>query len=114
MILVLASIGDESADAFAHEFPADTAAVFTCFNLAGERSSLPHPAFSDSTITAGGRKIGVGEIEGVINLLPAVFPGELVFYAPEEREYQAAEFHALLVFFLSSLKCPVLNRPSRL
>src|SRR5262249_52485625 len=37
---------------------------------------------------------------------------ELVFFPLEEREYQAAEFHALLTFLLCSLPCPVINRPA--
>jgi hypothetical protein len=41
-----------------------------------------------------------------------LFPEELVFFPPDEREYQAAEFHALLIFLLSGLPCPVVNRPA--
>ena len=113
MILVLASLADRDAVAFAKEF-ADAAAisVLTCRDLAENRTVLRYPDFASSTLTVGGRKITIDEIEGVINVLPAVFPEELVFFPPEEREYQAAEFHALLTFFLSGLPCPVVNRPA--
>jgi len=113
VILVLASLADRDAVAFAKEF-ADAAAisVLTCRDLAENRTVLRYPDFASSTLTVDCRKIAIGEIEGVINVLPAVFPEELVFFPPEEREYQAAEFHALLTFFLSGLPCPVVNRPA--
>jgi len=113
VILVLASLADQDAVAFAKEF-ADAAAisVLTCRDLAEDHTVLRYPDFASSTLTINCRKIAIGEIEGVINVLPAVFPEELVFFPPEEREYQAAEFHALLTFLLSSLPCPVVNRPA--
>jgi hypothetical protein len=113
VILVLASLADQDAVAFAKEF-ADAAAisVLTCRDLAEDHTVLRYPDFASSTLTIDCRKIAIGEIEGVINVLPAVFPEELVFFPPEEREYQAAEFHALLTFLLSSLPCPVVNRPA--
>lgn len=113
MILVLASIVDAAAAAFAEEF-ADAANVslMTCRDVAASSIALHHPKFVDSTMTIGGREISVREIGGVINLLPAVFPEELFFYPPSEQEYQAAEFHALLTFLLSSIDAPVVNRPA--
>jgi hypothetical protein len=113
MLLLLASVGDAAAMAFAEEMPsAMAAAVLTCRDLAEHRLELRHPDFQASTLTVRGQTVRVPEIDGVINLLPAIFPGELVFYPPEEQEYQACEFHALLTFFLSALTCPVVNRPS--
>jgi len=109
MILVLASIADTHAAAFAGELPG-SASVLTCNDLARGPSRLFHPNFSDSTITAAGRTICVREISAVLNLLPAVFAGELSMYPAEERAYQVAELRALLVFFLSALPCPVINR----
>jgi hypothetical protein len=41
-------------------------------------------------------------------------PASLSVYDAEEREYQAAELHAWLTYFLSALSCPVINRPSAL
>jgi hypothetical protein len=113
VILVLASLADQDAAAFAKEFgDAVAISVLTCGDLAENHTALRYPDFASSTLTVGGRKIRIDEIEGVINLLPAVFPEELIFFPPEEREYQAAEFHALLTFFLSGLPCPVVNRPA--
>src|SRR5437016_3011803 len=111
MILVLASLIDEAAASFARELASDAAAsLVTCADLASGPLNLRHPDFDASTITVSGETIPVGRIGGIVNLLPAVFPDELIFYDEEEREYQAAEMHALLTFFLSSLGCPVLNR----
>lgn len=113
MILVLASVVDQAASAFAKELASVTAAsVLTCRDLAEGSTVFRYPDFAGSSLTVDGRRVGVGEISGVINLLPAVFPEELFFYPPEEREYQAVEFRALLTFFLSALACPVVNRPT--
>jgi len=113
VILLLASLVDKKALAFATEFPNPAAvSVVTCRDIAEDSSTFCYPDFLASTITLHGQTISVFSIRGVINLLPAVYPDELVFYPPEEREYQASEFHALLTFFLSALACPVINRPT--
>jgi hypothetical protein len=113
MILVLASIVDEAAVAFARELAnVASASVLTCRDLAEERTVLRHPDFHASSLSVGAAEFPVARIDGVINLLPVVFPDELFFYPPEERQYQASEFHALLTFLLSALSCPVLNRPT--
>jgi hypothetical protein len=113
MILVLASVVDEAARAFAQELARVTpASMLTCRDLAEQPIALRYPDFPASTLTVDGRTLAVGRIHGVINLLPAVFPDELFFYPPEERDYQAAEFHALLTFLLSALACPIVNRPT--
>jgi len=115
MLLVLASIVDAAAAAFAEQL-ADAAAVsvITCRDLAEHATNLRFPGFEASSLTVRGQVLPVATITGVINLLPAVFPGELVFYPPEEQEYQASEFHALLAFFLTALAVPVVNRASAL
>ncbi|MDP4220176.1 MAG: hypothetical protein Q8916_10505 [Bacteroidota bacterium] len=114
MILVAASIADEDAASFVRTYKDAAVSLFTCFDIASNKSSLRYPQFNDSYITVGGKQISLHEIRGVVNVLPAIFPGELFFYPEEEREYQAAEFHALLTFFLSALQCPVINKPSSL
>ena len=109
MFLVLASIADSAAASFATDA---AARLFTCTDLATHSMSVHHPDILSSHITVDGRDVSVGEIDGVVNLLPVVLPDELNFYPREEREYQAAELQALLTFFLSALPCPVTNRPS--
>jgi hypothetical protein len=113
MILVLAGIVDEAAASFARELASEAAvSLVTCADLASAPLNVRHPDFEASTITVRGDTISVRELAGVVNLLPAVVPHELIFYDEAEREYQAAEIHALLTFFLSSLACPVINRPT--
>lgn len=114
MILILAGPADEGAAALADAFAPAPAAVVGLAELASEPSVLRYPSFGDSAITAGGERIGVADIAAVVNLLRAVIPEELNFYDPTEREYQAAELHAWLTFFLASLACPVIGRPSPL
>src|SRR5258706_5477557 len=115
MLLVLASIADAAAVAFAEELADATAvSVITCRDLAEHATQLRFPGFEASSLTVGGQVLSVSAITGVINLLPAIFPAELVFYPPEEQEYQASEFHALLAFFLTALAAPVVNRASAL
>jgi hypothetical protein len=111
MILVLASVIDEAAASFATELALRQAAsLVTCADLASAPLNLRYPDFAASTITVRGESISVDYIAGVVNLLPTVLPDELVCYDEGEREYQAAEIHALLTFFLSSLGSPVINR----
>ncbi len=113
MILIVASAADRAAAEFAETLSVSAAvSVVTCESLALESTAIRHPAILSSTLTVAGESIAAVEIEWVLNCLPAVFPDELFFYPPEEREYQSAEFHALLTFFLHSLPRPVINRPN--
>lgn len=111
MILVLASLGNTAAGSFASELRG-RGVVVRCPDLLASRGALVDPDIWRSTITAGGRAIALGDVRGVVNLLPVVSPDELPCYAPEERAHQADECHALLTFVLAALPCPVVNRPT--
>lgn len=69
-------------------------------------------ALERSSIVADGAVRAVGEITGVLNLLPYVAEDELVTIEPADRAYVSAELTALLFYFLNALTCPVVNRPS--
>jgi hypothetical protein len=113
MILVVCSVVDDAAVKLAEEIRSFTAAsVLTCRDLAMSKCALRCPDVVASEINLHGHKVMGREIRGAVNLLPAVFPDELYFYPDSEREYQAAEFHALLTFFLAALPCAVVNRPT--
>jgi len=113
MILVACSVVDEAATQLAEEIRGFAAAsVLTCRDLALSKCAIRCPNVTDSRLTLEGRNLAAEEILGVINLIPAVFPDELYYFPENEREYQAAEFHALLTFFLGALPCPVVNRPT--
>lgn len=114
MILILAAWRDAANEAFAAELAPAQTTVLTYTDLACASSCLCDPGFDCSTLTLADRQLRVDAISAVVNLLPAVLPDALTVYAPEERDYQAAEMHAWLAFFLSSLDCPVVNRPTPL
>jgi hypothetical protein len=65
-----------------------------------------------STAIIGGLKVKQSEIRGVFTRMQWVWEGELVDIAATDRAYVAAEMAAFLVFWLSELKCPILNRPT--
>lgn len=112
MILILVSSYQKEAATFVKKFPEGAVSLLTCADLAEAATNLFYPAFGDSSITIGGATVPVSAITGVANLLPLILPEELYFFAEEERDYQSAEFRALLTFFLDALPCPVINRPS--
>jgi hypothetical protein len=60
---------------------------------------------------AGGTVFESTQINCVLSLLPVVTSFELPHIAADDRDYVAAEMHALLYFWLHELACPVLNRP---
>lgn len=111
MIVVLVAAGGAPAPPAATFAPVE-AEVVSLEELAAGPSTLHDPGFERSELTVSGARIRVGELRGVVNLVPAVPPELLTFYAEEEREYQAGELHAWLSFFLSSLRCRVVNRPT--
>lgn len=64
-----------------------------------------------STAVVQGEIVPAAEISGVFTRLPAITDRELPMLAAEDRAYAAAEMTAFLVYWLSSLTCPVLNAP---
>ncbi|MFS0519995.1 hypothetical protein ACEYW6_35620 [Nostoc sp. UIC 10607] len=74
---------------------------------AGEENSSSSPA-----AVVGGVASALDQITGVLTRLPSIFEQELLHIVPEDRAYIATEMNAFLIAWLSSLKCPVLNRPT--
>jgi hypothetical protein len=60
----------------------------------------------------GGRVHAVHEIDGVLVRSPTILESELGSITPSDRSYVAAEMNAFLVYWLSVLDRPVLNRPT--
>ena len=79
-------------------------------SVAGWRQRLSAP--DCGSVVVGGRVIARGEITGVLTLLPCVSERELLHVAPGDRRFVASEMTAFLLFWLSSLRCAVLNRPT--
>ncbi|MTD55244.1 hypothetical protein [Amycolatopsis pithecellobii] len=112
MIVIVAARTDASASALARRWPRDAARVLTADDLAspGWRVSGGNPATDRAVVQ--GDIVPVHRITGVLTRIPAITEGELPVLAPEDRSYAAGEMTAFLSYWLSSLDCPVLNRPS--
>ena len=111
MLVVLASRHDHSARYLVERWAAFGAGMITCEDLsvAGWRY---FPGCPDAcTAVVDGRVVPCKDITGVLTRLPCIFPWELVRIRREDREFVAAEMGAFLMAWLSSLSCPVLNRP---
>jgi hypothetical protein len=114
LILVFASEFDSTAQDLVVSWPGKIAALLTPNDLVSRGWRISLEEQQGGTIVAGGRALAVEDISGVITRLPGIVPRELYRIAPEDRAYVAAEITALLVYWLNSLSCPVLNRPSPL
>jgi hypothetical protein len=92
--------------------PGHGAAVLACEDLsrAGWQHRLSDPSSSQAVVA--GSVVSVREIRGVLVRRPWIMELELAHIATADREYVAAEMNAFLLAWLSSLPCPVLNRPS--
>lgn len=114
MIVIFASRYDTSATSLATRWMAHNASLLTCDDLSavGWRHYLSSEQASTAVI--GGRVVSVEEISGVFVRWPGVFAQELTQIAAADRNYVAGEMLAFLVSWLSSLRCPVINRPTPL
>ena len=109
MLVIVASRHDRQARELAERWPG--AGLLTCEDLsvAGWRYAPDDP--DNSVAVIDGQSIVANEIVGVLTRLPYVPEHELLRIAREDRSYVAAEMTAFLKSWLSSLGCPVLNRP---
>jgi hypothetical protein len=112
MLVVVASRWDEAARTLVERWEAHGAELLTVKDLsrAGWRHYPMAPDRSRAVI--GGRVVATGDICGVLTRLPAVTEQELSAIVAEDRAYAASEMTAFLTYWLSTLKCPVLNQPS--
>ena len=112
MILVLASQHDEAARGFTDRLSAGRAVMMTCQDFLTEGWRFYPDSPHESVAVAGGNKIRREAISGVLTLRPCVLEQELTPVDPLDRHYVCAEINAFLIAWLSSLSCPVLNRPT--
>ncbi|HKG13460.1 MAG TPA: hypothetical protein VKB12_08970 [Pyrinomonadaceae bacterium] len=112
MLVLLASRHDDTARALAARWAADGVALLTPreLSVAGWRHHLGSP--SESAAVVDGRPVPVEELTGVLTRLWCVGVQDLPHIVPADREYVSIEMSAFLTSWLSSLKCPVLNRPT--
>lgn len=111
MIAIVASRHDIEAHELATRWKSHGAALLTCEDLA--TSGWQHSVGSDGPAFAvvSHQSVPQDSIRGVLVRRPWVFPQELVFIEETDREFVSAEMNAFLISWLSSLNCPVLNRP---
>lgn len=111
-MIVVASRHDQEARTLVARQGTDRVALLTCEDLSipGWRYYLA--AAGTSVAVIGGREVALGEITGVVTCLPGVSELELLHIVPADRPYVAAEMTAFLLAWLSTLSCPVVNRPS--
>jgi hypothetical protein len=111
LILIVANRFDR-ASAELGEAWGSVCRVLTCQDLsvAGWRHRVGADPRADRAMISG-RSVQAGEITGVLTRTAYIWQEELVYLAPGDRAYVAAEMSAFLVSWLSALECPVLNRP---
>lgn len=72
-----------------------------------------HTADIDSCIAiVDGQRLASHDIRGVLTRMHCVMEDDLGHIIQADRAYVAAEMSAFLLAWLTSLKCPVLNRPT--
>ena len=112
MLVIVANRQDQTAAWLASRWQAHDALLLTSADLSsgGWRHYVPDSGKSRAII--GGREVSMEQIKGIVTRMPAVFEWELGHIVPADRAYVAAEMSAFLIAWLSSLTCPMLNRPT--
>jgi hypothetical protein len=109
---VLAHQHDIVAKALVERWKDFDAYLLTCrdLSLSGWRCYLS--SLGDSRAVASGKIIAYAETKGVLTRLSRILEHDLPNIVNIDRVFVAAEMTAFLMFWLSSLKCPILNRPT--
>lgn len=112
MLIIVAARNDMSARELAARWSAQDAVVLTPAGLSqrGWRHQLGSP--ENSAAVVGGRVVAPGQITGVLTRTWGVDTDELTHIIPEDRQYVTMEMTAFLLSWLTSLDCPVVNRPT--
>ena len=110
MFLVLASRFDHQAIALVESWNG-------AWLLTPEDLSMPGWAYrfsrpDEAVFVLDGRRVEAAEISGVFTRIPHVMAHELAHIVATDRDYVAAEMQAFLLAWLTSLRCPVVNRPT--
>lgn len=114
---VLAQHGDADAEPLARALARRAAGVVLVWDdelfLGSHFAHRLGPGGVESELVcADGRRLSSASLRGVANRLTHVLPPQFAGAAAADREYAAMETQALLVSWLSSLACPVVNAAS--
>ncbi|MBD1909052.1 MULTISPECIES: hypothetical protein [unclassified Leptolyngbya] len=112
MLLLVASRYDQAAQSFVNQWADHGVGLLTSQDLSMKGWHYEPGNPQESVAVVSGRKIAVHQIRGVLTRLPAVVEAELPQIVPHDRSYVSAEMTAFLSGWLSSLSCPLLNRPT--
>lgn len=112
MLIVVASRFDDEARMLVSRWAPSVARVLIPRDLSQPQWRYRPDNLAASTVSIGGQAVAVGDITGVLTLMPTVFAEELDYIIDADRRYVAAEMHAFLFAWLSALPCPVINRPA--
>jgi hypothetical protein len=112
MLIILATRQDEAAAWLADRWQPHGAVIVSAADLSTSGWSLDLCSPAKSRACIGGRTVRNEEIEGVLTRMPCVHGEDLNHIVPPDRQYVASEMTAFLLAWLSSLVCPVLNRPT--
>jgi hypothetical protein len=112
MLLIVAQRHDQAAVSLAAQWESRGSAMLTARDLSDPGWEFEVASRKPSRLIAGGRKFTSDEVSGVLNRLPAAYCSELDHVAEEDRLYVSSEMTAFLLAWLSSLACPMLNRPT--
>lgn len=112
MIVIVANRWDQHALTFASRWEAHNIRVLTSQDLSTVGWRQRVHSVDHAMVVAERVVIPQDEITAVMTRIPCVVGEELFDIVPEDRSYVATEMTAFLLFWLSSLKCRVVNRPT--
>jgi len=112
MIVVFANERDESATRLVQRWTNRGATLMASSDLSRAGWKCESRNSSRSECVMGGMQHHSYEIEGVLIRRLAVVGSDLPHITPSDRSYVAAEMNAFLVYWLTALDCPILNRPT--
>ena len=112
MLLILAPGHDSAAMSLASRWASHGAILLTIPDLSAPGWEMEVPSRGPSRFIAGGQALTSDRISGVLTRLPGPDGADVEHVAEADRAYVSSEITAFLLAWLSSLECPVLNRPT--
>jgi hypothetical protein len=112
MIVIVANRWDPTARTVASRWYPEDVGVLNAQDLSTAGWNQLLPVTGNSAAVIERKLVSHQEISGVLTRLPCIFATELTDIVPADRSYVAAEMTSFLLFWLSQLTCPMLNRPT--